>query len=339
MAKVLVTGANGFIGTNLVEALVAQGDEVTCLVRKTSRLERLRPLGGKVVYGDVTDRESLAGPIVGQEVVYHLAGRTKALRAEQFHRVNHEGTRNVARTCAEKTSPPVLVVVSSLAAAGPAIDGRPRTEADPPEPVSNYGRSKLAGEAAVRKLADRVPVTIVRPPITLGPADVDGLKMFKAIAVTGVHMVPSFSQHKFSVIDARDLAELLILAARRGARIPAAKTDDLSDAQGVYYAACNEHPTYAGLGRMVADALGRRWVIALPTAMPVGGTVAACAQMIGWICRRPRYLSVDKAREISAGSWVCSHQAAKDQLGFSVTTPLAERLRQTAQWYRDEGWL
>ncbi|NLF07179.1 MAG: NAD-dependent epimerase/dehydratase family protein, partial [Pirellulaceae bacterium] len=130
MAKVLVTGASGFVGTHLVEALAERGDEVTCLVRKSSRLGTLRRLKFQLVYGDVTDRDSLAPAVAGRQIVYHIAGCTQALRPSQYYRVNRWGVANVAQVCAGQDSPPVLVTVSSLAAAGPAIDGRPKTETD-----------------------------------------------------------------------------------------------------------------------------------------------------------------------------------------------------------------
>ena len=80
-------------------------------------------------------------------------------------RVNEQGAYNIAQASAAQTSPPVLVLVSSLAAAGPSPENRPRHEFDPACPVSNYGRSKRAGELAAARFADRVSLPIVRPPI------------------------------------------------------------------------------------------------------------------------------------------------------------------------------
>lgn len=339
MAKILVTGASGFIGSHLAQALVARGDEVACLVRKTSKLDRLRPLGVRLVYGDVTDPQSL-GPAIGDaEVVYHVAGCHLVLHVEQYYRVNEQGVRNVARACAQRSTPPVLVSVSSLAAAGPAAHGRARTEADPPVPVSNYGRSKQAGEQAAREFAGRVPITIVRPSIVLGEADPVTLSMFKMIARCGVHFVPALGRSRFSVIHAADLAEMLIAAAGRGNRLPAGGQDAAAASQGIYFAACEEHPTYAGLGRMIGTALGRRRVLVFPTPPRTVWVVAAVSHVISRIIRQPLYVNFDRVREIRAGSWLCCPQRALDELGFSVTTPLAERLRQAADWYRRQGWL
>jgi len=338
MANVLLTGASGFVGSNLVEALIARGDHLTCLVRNTSQVDRLQSLGIALAHGDVTDRQSLRGPLAGKTVVYHLAGYTKAHRVKQFYEVNGQGTGNVAQVCAEQPEPPVLVIVSSLAAAGRAPAGRPRTEADPPAPVSHYGRSKRAGELAARRWADRVPITIVRPPIVLGRADHEGLAMFRCVAKFGVHLLPGCFSRKFSVIDAADLAELLILAAGRGTRIAPDETDKAT-ARGTYFAACQEDPSYAELGQMIAKALGRSRVILLP--IPYAGVWAGAAglELIARVRRQPLWLNLDKAREITAGSWTCSPRAAEEELGFSITTPLIERLRQAAQWYKTHGWL
>jgi len=338
MSKALVTGANGFIGSHLTKALQDQGEDVACLVRKTSSVERLASLGARMVYGDVTDRESLDVPISGTDVVYHVAGRTIALKKQDFFDVNETGTRNIVEVAAKQETPPTVIVVSSQAAAGPMLDGRPRTEADPAEPVSNYGRSKLAGEMAARQFADRVPMTIVRPPMVLGEGDPLGLQLFQPIARFGLHWVPALGTDTFSVIHSADLASLIILAAKNGRRLQPGESEGPSAAQGVYYAACEVAPTYADLGRMVAKALGRR-VRVVPTPPRAVWVVAGVSHTLASLIRKPCYLNLDKAHEIRAGSWVCSVQAATDELGFSTTASLQDRLAQTAQWYRREGWL
>jgi len=336
--RVLVTGANGFIGTHLVQELLAQGENVTCLVRKTSDIQRLQSLGATIIQGDVTDRESLEPAIRDKQIVHHVAGCTRALRARQFYSVNQRGTHNVAEVCARQTSPPTLVYVSSLAAAGPAVEGRPRTETDTPMQVSHYGRSKWAGEGELARFADRLPITIVRPAIVLGEADRMGLEMFKSVWRYRLHLIPGFGSPCFSLIHADDLVKLLILAARRGTRLQPAGLEARTSSEGYYFASCEKDPTYAELGRMIASVMGRR-VLPLPLLRPVVWTVAVATEAISQLIRRPLYLNLDKVREATAGSWICSPQAAIDQLGFSVSAPLEERLRQTVQWYRQQKWL
>lgn len=333
MPRCLVTGATGFIGPRLIQVLQAAGGEVRCLARATSDVTRLEPLGVHLIEGDVTDGDSLARGVRGVDFVFHLAGRTAARNYKQFAAVNERGSANVAAACATESDPPVLVLVSSLAAAGPSRAGSALTERDPPEPISNYGRSKLAGELAVREWAAEAPISIVRPPVVFGPGDRAGLVLARGIANTGMHVVhrPGLP---LSLIHADDLAEALLLVARYGERLD--PTDPRST--GVYYAADPTVSSYADMGRMMADAMGskvrivqlRRW--ALATAAAVSETVARARG-------REPLLAYDKFREGTASGWVANPAKLMSQTGFAPAKPLAEHYRETVAWYREAGWL
>jgi nucleoside-diphosphate-sugar epimerase len=339
MSKILVTGASGFIGNHLVATLVARGDEVTCLVRKTSLVDPLRKLGVRFAYGDVADHDALAAAVANQDVVYHLAGCTKTIVGRRFDEVNHQGMANIAQACAQRTTPPTLLIVSSLAAAGPVHDGRPRVETDPLHPISHYGRSKRAGECAAEALANRVPITVVRPPMVIGEADLLSLPLFRSVARFRVHMMPRWREHRISVIHADDLANLLILAAQRGQRLLPHREGQEGNAHGYYFAASDEDPFYSDLGRMMAEAANRRVLLIIPTMPPVVWTVATVGEAIARICRKPIVMNFDKAREITGGLWLCSAQKAADELGFHVAAPLCDRIRQTMEWYLHEKWV
>ena len=100
----LVTGANGFIGSHLCEALVAKGWEVRALVRKTSNLQWLSDVPVKQYFGDVSAPETLPDAVEAADYVFHAAGIIKTRRAEQFTRVNCDGTRNMLDACAQHAS-------------------------------------------------------------------------------------------------------------------------------------------------------------------------------------------------------------------------------------------
>jgi nucleoside-diphosphate-sugar epimerase len=160
--NVLLTGGSGFVGGRLAQALVERGDKVTALVRRSSRTDALKALGIRIAVGDLHNGDGIAEAVDGAEVVQHVAGVTKGRSEEDYLRGNAETTRMLASVLARQKRPPRLVVCSSLAAAGPARIGHPRTEEEPPSPVSMYGRSKLAAEQAAREFSDRVPTVVVR---------------------------------------------------------------------------------------------------------------------------------------------------------------------------------
>jgi nucleoside-diphosphate-sugar epimerase len=347
MARVLVTGATGFIGAHLVRRLRAHGDQVTCLVRPTSNRAMLESLGVNFALGDVTDADSVTEAVGDHEIVYHLAGLTMALRRAELQRVNVGGMRNVVQACARSARPPVLVAVSSIAAAGPARGyGAPLDEREAPAPISHYGRSKLAGERILAEFADRVPITIVRPPIVYGEGDRASLPLFAGIHRVGVHLSPGLRARPFSFVHAADLSEALVLAATRGQRLrsaddatPAANARGEVDARGIYFAAGEEIVSYGEFGRRIGQALGRPRTLVIPIMAVTVWSVALGSEFVAQARRRPMIFNLDKAREALAGAWVCSTEALHRDTGFRPLKPLDERLAQTAEWYAREGWL
>jgi nucleoside-diphosphate-sugar epimerase len=333
MARVLVTGATGFVGGALVRALVAAGHDVTCLVRPGSHRAALEALGVRFAEGDTGAPESLKHSIslANPESVFHAAAMLKAPWRPAFRSANVEGTRNVARACAQAARVPKLVVVSSLAAAGPAPAGRLRVESDPAAPISKYGRVKRASEEAAAEFASAVPVTIVRPPMVFGDADRSALPLFR-MAARGLAVVPGTARHRVSLVHADDLAALLVALIDRG------ETLGPAPGEGVYQVDGSDAPTTGELLQRIGAACGRPRVrvVALPRALP--WLAAAASEAWGRLRDRPTVLNLDKVTELHAGAWAGDATKARKQLGFQ---PLAldARLAQTAAGYRGRGWL
>ncbi len=337
MPRALVTGATGFIGPHLVRHLLAANCQVRCLVRRPARAALLQSLEVELAIGDVSAPDSLAAALHGVDLVFHLAGVTKTLQSGEMTAVNEVGARHLAEACARRTSPPVLVLVSSLAAAGPAPPGRLRSENDAPCPVSHYGRSKRAGELAAMRWASQIPLTIVRPPIVFGPGDQDFYRMFLPIAKWGIHPVPTRRHYRYSLIHAADLSALLWQAAQRGERVPTEPSQP-DEAQGVYFAAHQESPSYAELGHRLAASMGKPAPSVWRAPEFMMWVTGLLGEVVGQLRRQPLIVNLDKARESTAGDWTCDPARARQELGFAPA-PLDDRLRETADWYRAEGWL
>jgi nucleoside-diphosphate-sugar epimerase len=332
--SVLVTGASGFIGVHLVRLLVARGHPVSCLVRPTSHVKELLAAGARLVTGDVNDRAGIARAIAlsNARVVFHLAGLVRAMSPGDFMRVNGEGVEAVAAACTEQARRPVLLLVSSLAAAGPSGEA-PKIESDPPLPVSDYGRSKFAGERAAARYAGALPITIVRPCPVFGAGDRGMYEIFNAVARSGIHVVHGRGDWRISLIAVADLVECIVLAAENGERL----VPDGSG-RGIYFGGA-EDLSHVEIGVAIAQALEKKSPRIVRVPKGLIRVAGFCGDVVSRIRRRPGWVSSDKISELLAGSWTCSSAKARRQLGWSPAAPLADRLRETAQWYLDARWL
>ena len=320
---ILVTGGTGFIGSHLVERLVAQGRPVRCLVRRTSAIAGLPLAAIEVAQGDLESGAGLAEALRGVDTVIHLAGVTKARVPADYERGNAGATAQLLRAAGDIRR---LVHVSSLAAAGPSPADRHLTEEDPERPVSHYGRSKLAGEQIVRQSPVGERAVIVRPPVVYGPRDRDVYQMIRTLARGWMLQIGSQRRY-FSLVYVGDLVDGLIAAAERegvGGRI--------------YYVAHPRPASWDEFGNSAARLMGRH---ARTLAIPEKAAYALgwCAERwAGW-SGKPGILSRDKVTEACCAGWVCDPGRARRELGFCAQTGLEDGLRRTLDWYKEAGWL
>jgi nucleoside-diphosphate-sugar epimerase len=322
----LVTGASGFVGSHIVDELLRHGTRVRCLLRSTSSHRWLEGKPVEIVSGDVCERSSLDAAVQGADWIVHAAGLTSARDAAEFQRANASGTANLLHAALTTTPVPHrFLYISSQAAAGPSRDGTPVTEDLPPQPVSPYGQSKLAGETLVMRAADRLPVVTIRPPIVYGPRETSLLKYFRAVA-NHVRPEPG-GPRSFSIVYAEDQARAVWECLTRDRAVGR-----------IYFVGGPDITSVREMGDLIQRAIGT-WAIRfrVPSALLQAGALAG--EAIGSLTGRSPFFSREKFREITAGPWIVSSRRIREELSWSPAMALDQGVHATARWYREVGWV
>ena len=315
---ILVTGATGFIGRRLVNRLTAQGAEVRCLVRREVSIP-----GATVVRGDLARGDGLAQAAAGVELVLHLAGTTKALRRRDYFEGNTRATRNLLSACSPRTK---LVHISSLAAAGPSLDGRPLVEQVSPHPVSAYGRSKFEAEQAVRTSPLSGRAVILRPAVVYGPGDTDVFQVFRSVR-QGLFFTVGRGESRFSYIYVDDLVEAILMAA------------ESRSAEGNTYFISNPAPVaWSDFAALAGRLLSTRFTTLRVPQSPAY-VAAFMAEIAARLRAKPGIFSRDKVREAIHACWTCDPSLARRDFRFQADTSLEDGMAVTLCWYKEAGWL
>jgi nucleoside-diphosphate-sugar epimerase len=318
--SVAVTGATGFIGRHVVAHLVGSGVDVRAIVRPGTVC---RPALGTTVVTSTLETPSLVQAFRGADTIVHLAGVVNAVSQREYAEVNVEGTRAVVNAAQAVNAR--LIHISSLSVAGPASAAAPSTEDTPPDPMTPYGRSKLASEHVVRS-ATGLHWTILRPTIVYGPGDRSLLPLFRW-AKRGI----------LPIIGRRDAAYTFVHVSDVSRAIGAA-IDGSADGQ-VFFVGHPRIVTPADLDEHIRSAVGRRRAITVPLPHAIVWLAALVAEGIGRTRGRPMPLNLARVRELWASGFVCRVDRIREQLNVAAEVDLPEGLADTAAWYEREGWL
>jgi dihydroflavonol-4-reductase len=320
---ILITGGTGFVGSHVADVLLEAGYRVRCTVRATSNLRWLEGKPVELVEADLGEGD-LQEAVAGVDAVIHCAGLTRGSR-RALYAANRDATGALADACLAAGRKIRFVYCSSQAAAGPSSIWRPRELEEPPGPVSNYGRSKLAGEVEALRRADGLQVVVLRPAAVYGPRDEDTLPYFR-MAARGVVIIPGLFTRLVQLVHARDVARALLLAVER------------PEAVGrTYFVAHPEVITWRELAAAIGRAIGRSAVrLHLPAwAVQIAGAVA---QLVGR-GRRPGRLDRRRGWELTRRAWTCRVTETVEGLHWLPEYDCERGLRATVEWYREKGWL
>jgi nucleoside-diphosphate-sugar epimerase len=322
---ILVTGASGFVGGHLVEALIRQKKKVKLLVRSSSQLAFKRTPNIQLCEGDVTDKQSVEKAMRGVETVYHLAGLLRGANYGDYEKVNVAGTRNICEAFTHQKKKKRLIYVSSLSAAGPSEIGQALTETMPARPVSFYGQTKLSGEEVVRSY-QKMKSVILRPGAVYGPREKDILEYFKMVK-QGWVLIPGDGSLKVSFVYVADLVQAILLAGK-SPRAPG----------NTFFVSDGKSHTWEDYSAVIGKTLRRSFRVLHVPMFLVKGT-GYLADLKARLTGRASIVSTDKIKEAPGPGWVCSNEKIVRKLGFRPRYDIGQGIRESVDFYLKAGWL
>jgi len=316
-----ITGATGFIGSHLTDALLAQGWKVRILKhRRPSHRKEVESLEGRI---DLID--DLIPFCEGADLIFHLASAmgSAQIKARDFQRINLDGTRGLLEA-ARITRVPRVVHVSSAGVLGAVPEGVIADETFAPKPVTLYDKTKYLAEKLAVEASSYLNIVVVRPGWVYGPRDRRTFKLIRAIKKKRFLMVGP-GQGRQSPVWVSDLVQGLLLAAARG------------KAGAIYNLAAGEILTIKEMVTVIAAALGARlWPGSLPVWL--AKISAFFLDQLGRLSRREMPLNSSRL-SFFLHSKPLSISRAKEELGFAPQVLFRSGIPKAIRWYQEQGWL
>lgn len=327
--KVFLTGATGFVGGFIVEALLQENYEVYIAARKSSDFSYIDINKVKIVYPNLAESASIASVLKEYHInfVIHNAGLTRHPVESELYDVNAKYAQNMANAIMEsKIKINKFIHISSLAAFGPADfteQGIVNHQSDP-RPVTAYGRSKLAGEQMLLSYPE-IPKIILRPTAVYGPREKDLLSVFKMIS-NGLEINIGSSPQTLSFIYVKDLAQLVL------------RSLESSIVNQSYFVSDGNRYSNLELNQYIKDAIGRKTLkITLP--MGIVKPMSIVSEYLGSLFGKYPVFNKDKYNEIIARSWLCDSRDLLRDMNYEVQYPLQAGIQETVSWYQENGWI
>ena len=300
--KLAITGGTGFVGSHLIDVALASGHSVKALTRR----DQSERSGVTWVRGDLGTRGALEQLVDDADAVIHVAGTITAQNAAGFEKGNVAGTLAML-AAATAGGVQRFIHVSSLAAREPKL--------------SLYGASKWRAEELVH--GSGLDWAIIRPPAVYGPGDRETLELFR-MAKLGLMLMPP--KGRISVLHADDLSRLLLTVA--GPTAPGNILIEADDGKPGGW-------THREFARALAGAVGTKAAVISSPGMLL--RLAARADQL--LRGEKAKLTVDRAAYFSHRNWVMEPKRACPPNLWRPQIDTLQGLRETADWYRAEGWL
>ncbi len=324
----VVTGANGFVGSHLVDLLISKGHKVKCVVRASSNLKWLEGKNVEIATCGLFDKKGLGDVLTGVDYLFHVAGVVKAKKEEGYFKGNVETTRNLLNVLL-KVNPNIkrVVVVSSQTAGGPSVDANtPKKESDPAEPITTYGRSKKAQEDLAKEYMDKLPISIVRAPAIYGERDTEIYLVFKTYK-QGLFTLIGFNDKKLSLIHVADLVHGLYLC-----------TETEKAIGQVYNIGSDVYYSWPEIGEEMGKSFNKK-AITVRFPHSIVYTFAAIAQFFAVFSSKAATFNLEKAKDFVQSYWTLDVTKAHEDLGYRQIVSISEGINRTIFWYKENKWL
>lgn len=317
--KILLTGANGFVGSHILEELSSYNHEITAIVRKTSNLKWININSVILKYGDLQDTVFLEKAVEQADVIIHCAGAVRALNWNTYEKVNVTGTKNLVQAVLKNNKNlKKFIFISSQAAMGPSSGKTPRSPYEKENPVSDYGKSKLMAEKEVKALEGKFPYTILRPASVYGPRDKDIFTFFRMV---NRHLQPkTYSKHLIQLVFVKDIAKLITLII-----------DNPSTNNKIYYLSDGQTYSWQDVAKTIACGAQIKSfpVLIFDFVFKIAGTIY---EIIGNITKKPQVLNKQKINEMLQTYWTADNSQILKDTGFSFEK-LENGSKITYNWY------
>ncbi|MDP2173710.1 MAG: NAD-dependent epimerase/dehydratase family protein [Candidatus Cloacimonadaceae bacterium] len=322
--KIAVTGANGFLGSNIANYFLDQGHEICALMRMQGDAALIDPRVS-IVKIDYDDHQALQTAFADRDIVIHNAGKTRTLTFNQMIEANVTTTRAVLNAVNACPGIKQFIFISSQSASRPSLSGELITETDLPAPVTWYGRSKLLAERMIQTHC-AIAWTIIRPVPVYGGGDRDFLKLFKALK-NGIDLQIGFKERGVNMIYMTELLDFVNLCI-----------DNPKAFREIFFASDGKVYHQSQISTYIAHIM-KIETIRIPLPDPLAKAIFHVGEILSRVRRKPTVVGVQKMKEVMAPNWTCSIDKAKRLLGWEPIPRLKENLLETYQWYQKHGWL
>ncbi len=329
--KILVTGSTGFVGSHLCDLLVGEGHQVYSLARNKKKFDLFK-VAGTCIEGDLENLSWIDNLPAGLDSVVHVAGLVHTFKKEEFFKVNEQGTRNLLTTLKGRYKKLKLVLISSLAGAGPNLNNDSLDEDSTPCPVSDYGRSKLAAEKVLESLEgiEEWEKVVIRPPIVIGPRDPGFLEIYKMVKGGYFLTVGSPVQKQYSFVGVFDLVKTISVSLNY-------EHDNKTTHK--YYSCHDRVVTLLDLVDSIKKAFSKKKLIQIRLPKFILPAYAGILSLANRVTPLRTKVSPDKINELFPDRWVCSNKKSKDILKMQYQWDLDRIVVETYKDYQSRGWI